>query len=304
MAKHEQIENAKGESYFKSFGAIRVILLVMLLILIAVNLTLLNDLNKSVFEKRQGAVKTGPNETTNNTQTPAVEFTNVTLTILSDTSCVGCNWTLYIADAFDQMSGQLGLNFKREVIDYSTNEGKGLLGEYNITKVPTILLSKEALASQQLASVWSSAGSIEEDGTLVLRNVYPPYRDLTSNEIIGRVRLIELNDSTCAMCYNVSIHKQILESSPRLVTVVNTSTYDANSDAGIELIEKYNIARIPTVIVSPELKAYLDASPQFAQQWEQLATNESDGWYVFRILEAIGNVTYKDLTTNTTQSTG
>jgi hypothetical protein len=85
------------------------------------------------------------------------------------------------------------------------------------------------------------------------------------------------------------------------VKITNITTYDIGSDTGRELVKKYNITKIPTVIISPELKAYMDASPQVAQLFELFLINESDGWYVFRTLEIIAeNVTYKDLTKNTT----
>ena len=68
---------------------------------------------------------------------------------------------------------------------------------------------------------------------------------------------------------------------------MNTTTYDINSTEGSALIKKYNITEIPTILYSPETSVY----PHFAEAWiNQSNTVESDGWFVFRAVDKVGEV--------------
>ena len=60
--------------------------------------------------------------------------------------------------------------------------------KYNITLVPTIILSSNAKDYSSLNQAWSQVGSIETDGTFVFRDLSLlniPYKDLYSNKIIN-----------------------------------------------------------------------------------------------------------------------
>ena len=54
-------------------------------------------------------------------------------------------------------------------VDLSKGEGTDLVRKYNITAVPTIILSRDALLYPGFAIVWSRVGSIEDDA-LVFRD--------------------------------------------------------------------------------------------------------------------------------------
>lgn len=74
-----------------------------------------------------------------------------------------------------------------ETVDISTEEGKLLLDEYNIVAVPTILLRGDLEVYDQLVDVWAEAGSVEEDGTWVLRSgveTMGTYKSLPDGEIV------------------------------------------------------------------------------------------------------------------------
>ncbi|MFH0713823.1 MAG: hypothetical protein V1722_04275 [Candidatus Micrarchaeota archaeon] len=55
-------------------------------------------------------------------------------------------------------------------VDISTAAGQALVSNYNITAVPTLLMSKGANAYSALIKSWKTIGSIEKDGWLVFRN--------------------------------------------------------------------------------------------------------------------------------------
>ncbi len=168
-------------------------------------------------------------------------------------------------------------------------EAKALIAKYNITKVPTLLLSPDAGAYSPIAGAWSSYGTVEQDGWYVYRNIYPPYADFTSGSIVGRVSLIELADPSCTECYNVSLHYEGLKQQIGMV-FANRTTYAINSTQGKALLKKYNITAVPAIVLSSDALSYAG----FGTYWEQVGTVESDGWLVMRSVESFG--TFRNLT--------
>ena len=213
----------------------------------------------------------------------------VVLTLLVDEQCALC---FDYSTASTQFKTIGMLISEEKTIEYNSSEGRALVNQYNITKVPTILLSKDAWEYKAITQGWPSLGSHETDGTLVLREVNPPYRNLESGEVKGLVSMVSITDSECASCYDVSIHKQLME---RLGLVFkNENTYDAVNLQGKQYLERYNITKVPTFLLSPEAGIY----PAIKSIWEQLGTNETDGWFVFRNMEALPNLTHHDLLTD------
>ena len=80
------------------------------------------------------------------------------------------------------------------------------------------------------------------------------------------------------------MNKQILNGFG--ISINNEKTYDINSNEGKSLISKYNIKKVPIIILSPEAKNY-DA---FVNAWKQVGSAEDDGWYVMRKPEVIGEI--------------
>ena len=69
---------------------------------------------------------------------------------------------------------------------------------------------------------------------------------------------------------------------------------DISSAEGKALVEKYAIKKVPTVVISGDLREY----EGFDTVWGQVGSIEEDGTYVFRQLEVLSqNIVYKDLTT-------
>ena len=69
---------------------------------------------------------------------------------------------------------------------------------------------------------------------------------------------------------------------------------DIANDEGKDLISKYNIGFVPTLILSKDAGNY----PALVQVWGQVGSVEGDGTFVFREIKAIKDSIYKDLTTN------
>jgi hypothetical protein len=199
----------------------------------------------------------------------------------------GCKSCMNVSVYFQSLSGQsIGMAFSNvSLLDENSSRAQELINVYNITKLPTILLGPDAGLYSVFKNSIQASGTIENDGWFVLRKVVPPYVDTAANRSVrGYVDSIHLVNSSCTSCFNVSGLSTYIEDSAGLF-VMDTKTYEINSTEGSALIKKYNITKIPTMLYSPEVSIY----PGFAQAWTtQNNTIESDGWFVFRTVDAVG----------------
>jgi hypothetical protein len=70
------------------------------------------------------------------------------------------------------------------------------------------------------------------------------------------------------------------------------SIVDTGSDEGKQLLDKYDIENVPTIILDGDLEVY----DNFKAVWENVGTIEDDGTYVFRTITAMGQgIVYNDL---------
>lgn len=196
-----------------------------------------------------------------------------------------------------EQSAILGLEFTVRRVEADSAEGGALISQYNITKVPTILLSKEAGRSPGMLQAWNGSGTVEPDGVLVLREAYPPYFDLSNGTLAGNVTVITLAYEPCELCYDANRVRLLLETQYG-VSVFNSENYSFNTTEWNSTVAKYNITRVPAAIISPELVAY----PGVDEIWlAGLGSREPDGWYVYRGMN-MGGITYYDLLMNSTVS--
>lgn len=220
----------------------------------------------------------------------------VTMTRLVDSSCTQC----FNISLIEGQMTQAGIIVKNvETIEVSSKEGKELVEKYNIEKIPTLLFNKELLAYEQIQQVWKDFGTEESDGTLVLRTLNPPYKNVETGKIEGAVTMTYIVDKTCTDCFETTAYNKLLKDSFSLY-VKEEKMVDASTTEGKNLLKKYNITAIPTVILSSDASAY----PTLPTAWAQVGTAESDGTYVFRqigqlesYLESIGEqLVYKNVT--------
>ncbi len=172
-------------------------------------------------------------------------------------------------------------------LESSSDEARSLISKYSIKKLPALVMSRDVQA-YSFAELLENVGTYETDGAYVLRNVSPPYYDLAQSKIIGLVKVTYISDKTCADCYNVSEHQLILES---LGMKFSEEKYvDVSDDSFIALKNKYNITKVPTIVLSGEAMEYATLK----EVWGAVGTEESDGTLIFTQMENMG--TYKDLT--------
>ena len=209
----------------------------------------------------------------------------VSLIHLKDKSCDKCTDLTSIIESIKQNAKLTD----EKIVDISSAEGKNLVEKYDIEKAPTLILSKDLSFYAKISEAWSQIGTVEGDGSYIIRVINPPYVNISANETVGLVDLIMLKDKSCANCYDVTVHKPILQN---LGTALNSEkTIDIADKEGKELIEKYKIKLVPTIILSNDADAY----PALKQVWGQVGSIEGDGTYVFRGLAVMG-VAYKNLT--------
>lgn len=215
----------------------------------------------------------------------------MTATILTDSSCAQCIDPKLTVDAFKK--GGVTIADEKEVA-WDSAEGQQLINHYNITKVPTFLFSPDIDVYDTVKNTWSRIGTVEQDKTYIARNLPMPFRDLGQGKIVGLVDIIYLTDATCQNCYQPEVTQKNILTQSFGVKFNSERTVDVNSQEGQGLVSQYKITKVPTILMSPDVGQYA----VIKQVWAQVGTIETDGWYIFREMALLGNITYKDLTNN------
>lgn len=176
-----------------------------------------------------------------------------------------------------------------EEIAYDSAAGQQYLNKYGLEFAPTIILSSDAAAYEGFAATWKKYGTEETDGSFVFRNTIPPYLNITTHKVAGLVDITYLTDNSCADCYNVTMHKQILEGFG--MKFGTESTVDISSEEGKALLEKYSITKVPTIILSSDAAAYA----ALGQVWTSVGEIADDGSYIFTAMSQLQGAKYTDV---------
>jgi len=208
---------------------------------------------------------------------------NLQLTLLGDSTCSDCGDLQSLISQIN-VSGVKITAIDR--LDYASTKAKQLISQYGVQKVPSILVFGETNKSSSMSLLWGRLDGRMINGVVYIE-VSPPYRDLLSSAVKGRVTLTILNDSTCPQCWSIDSFVNSLRSNG--VKISSSRTIDYTSAEGQSLISKYNIQRIPAVVISDEVLAY----KSIAQVWSQLNATLKDGFYALHTL----NPPFRNLTT-------
>ena len=197
----------------------------------------------------------------------------ISIVSIVDSSCSDC---ITISDLLESVKKDHVNVTSEKTIEYNSGDAGELIKKYNIKLIPTVIVSSSQFKKTSLEKKWKDLGSVESDGSLVLRTLNPPYRDLSERRVVGRVTYTLINDRECALCSDISSLKTLLVSSG--VIINEEKTLDMSDAEASELIGKYNIEKIPAIILSNDVDAYSNIK----QSWIQMGTVEPDGTYVFR----------------------
>lgn len=218
------------------------------------------------------------------------EIGKVAATILTDPTCPQCVNPRLTIEAYKKAG--VKIVDEKEVV-WNSVEGQALMSQYAITKVPTFILSSDIDFYESVKTNWARIGTIESDKTYIARNLFPPYRDAEKG-LTGFIDLIYLTDSTCTDCYIPEETQRNIITRGYGVGLASERTIDVNSSEGQSLISQYKITKVPTILLSPGVGEYAGVK----NIWQNVGTVESDGWYVFREMQNLGGIIYKDLANN------
>ena len=210
----------------------------------------------------------------------------VVATIINDKACTKC---MDLTILTKQLRAA-GVSITEKIQTSEMSEARNIISKYKIERLPTLLLSKDALEYDLIKNVWEQVGTIENDETLVMRKLTPPFKDVQTGRIIEEPTLSLLTDKTCKECYNVSLHKNLLATNFGM-TFKNEETIDVGSREGTKLISNYKIKFVPTAIISSEAQYY----PGFEEVWKKVGEQTGDGSFVFANAELLKGMTYKDI---------
>lgn len=214
---------------------------------------------------------------------------HVSLIKLVSPDCEQCSDLLSLSTQIKQS----GVKISAEAgVTTDSREGRELIEKYKIGFVPTMIFSSDLKAYPIIDKAWQQVGTRESDGSYVLRLANPPFINLTDSELKGLVAMTYLLDKSCPQCFNASIYRKVLEDPKGFaVSFEKEEMLDIRDARAKELIGKYNITQVPTVILSDEINAYPSR-----QALKQFFSVEKDGSHVFRKVSLLGN--YKDLASN------
>ncbi|MFZ3077863.1 MAG: hypothetical protein WA139_05375 [Candidatus Aenigmatarchaeota archaeon] len=116
-----------------------------------------------------------------------MELGKAELVNIADKSCGAC---YNVSMQENILKSNYGFVFSGiKTYDINSTEGTRLVSQYNITKVPTILISPDAKYYEGLQGIWKQVGTIEADGWYVFRDMQAlngaVYKDLSLNKIIN-----------------------------------------------------------------------------------------------------------------------
>lgn len=212
----------------------------------------------------------------------------VSLTTIVDSACTDCS----TMDSFISSLKQAGVYIStQKTLEYNSIEAQGLISAQDIKQIPAVVFSKDIEIYPTVYQFLLQTNASQRQGFYAYHTSTPPYLNVSSGMIDGRVSVIYLTDAACTGCYDATQHRTILQGFG--VKSTNESTYDINSTMGIQLISQYNITKVPTILLSPGASFYSGLN----QVWTTVGIVASDGWYVFRATEQMGP--YMNLANNT-----
>lgn len=196
-----------------------------------------------------------------------------------------CSDCFDIENAISELKKQNVNVTKEETFDF--NNAKELINKYNIKKLPTLIISGEVNKSEQLSDYFKKVGDIK-DNVVIYKAIKPPYFDNLLNEVVGRVELINIVDSSCKECTSLGHITTGLKQAGIVVT--NEKIVQYNSIEGQELINKFRVRQVPAMLISKEID-YYDA---FKQEKPKLNLTEKEGFYALHSIVP----PYRDLSEN------
>ncbi|MBR9699347.1 hypothetical protein GOV09_02735 [Candidatus Woesearchaeota archaeon] len=187
------------------------------------------------------------------------------LVAIVDSRCEGCMDMKPLIDSIKNANVELQ---REDSLEYSSNDAKELIREYSLDKAPALLLFGEI---DRVAIVDME----KKDDALVFMPENPPYTDTATKQIRGRVSAQIIEDSSCTQCSDISSTIQALQQSG--IFIASEVIVERSNIKGQQLIEKYGIEILPTVVLSNDMGVY---ESDIVKKWPLVGKIAKDGSYI------------------------
>jgi len=245
---------AKSVSKKLDFGNIFIGLTVLLGIILIINIILTSSLNNDLRKNAQELKE-------------KLKPARIEITLIKNSRCSDC---FNISQVASYVKNSKVNATKENAVEFDSKDGIVLIKKYDIRKIPALVVTGEV-------EKVSIQGLEKKNGALLFTKINPPYTDVLTGKIEGRVILYSLKDSKCEKCNDMAfLIKQIKAAG---VKISEEKNIEAESSEGMELIKKYNLDFAPAIIMSKEAAAY----DVIQKAWLQIGTKENDGAYVLRL---------------------
>ena len=194
--------------------------------------------------------------------------------IIKPVNCTGCYNMTPVLDQAGKLNARI-TSIKE--IYYPKDISKEELLRMNITRLPVLVISGQPLRYPQLIDFWDMLGARIDKKFLkqevIIQPPEPVYYNLLNDSVYGYVNIIEIKPPDCKVCNNMSRFREMIS---HLCYISQYLVADYNTELAQGLIEKYNITRLPAVILSPEAKEY----KLLNMKWENIGIIEKDNYLV------------------------
>ncbi len=207
----------------------------------------------------------------------------VSLKEVYDRGCKDCANLSFIPVELEK----IGVKVKSyELVEASSDAGKRIINENNLSYLPSLLASKEINEYPFFSQIRGSFVENKEYYKFADRTF--PSEDILTKSVKGKVKMTYLEDKSCADCFNIT---QLKPSFQRIgIYISNEAHIDVSSDEGKGLLRLYNITAVPTVILSKEIFDY----PNIEKVLGNFGSFDKENVFVFRNLGAL-KVKYKEI---------
>lgn len=205
---------------------------------------------------------------------------------LVDSTCKECTESISILSKLTTAAGLNVVDFRR--VDVNTDEGKELAKKHYIDFVPALVFSEEI--SDYNLGEYASIGTFSPDGSFVVREKFPPYKDLKSGELKGILYVTLIENSRCWACQGAKEMLAFLNVNLGL-SFKEVLVYDINSIEARKLIGNYGINYLPAALVFGDTAEY----KLFSEHWPKLGVVFKDGIYMLDDYRLLGTGYYFDV---------
>lgn len=163
------------------------------------------------------------------------------------------------------------------VKEYGGWEYKAHFNEYNITKLPFIVFSKEMANYDTIANSWNDTFGYKNDNLeFIPTDIIPPYFNINTKKIEWLIDITYIWNNVCKNCYTLENAMVILSNFG--LKFKNIKKIDWKSKEAMDYINKYNITTLPVVLLSDNTSLYTN----FSYFWQTIWSIEKDGEYILR----------------------